>query len=197
MHRPRNWRARPRPRWSSGSRRTRTHILNDHATGRRRILPPQRVAVPAGRGGREGRQAADPGGAADRPACDRSEPARPGRSAADRPDRVELEKITLDAMVRPLTVTAETVEAVHGRQAGELLLARAARPPRSRTTRSTASASSSISSPSSISPRSSPASDATDAIRKAAADLKLATDYRRAAAPDRAGPRSRTRNSPP
>ena len=36
---------------------------------------------------------------------------------------VELEKITLDSMLRPLTVTAETVEAVHGGQDRELLLA--------------------------------------------------------------------------
>ena len=41
---------------------------------------------------------------------------------------VELEKITLDAMLRPLTVTADTVEAVMAEQAGEFLLAGAARP---------------------------------------------------------------------
>ena len=41
---------------------------------------------------------------------------------------VELEKITLDAMLRPLIATADTVEAVMAEQAGEFLLARAAQP---------------------------------------------------------------------
>ena len=68
---------------------------------------------------------------------------------------VELEKITLDAMPRPLTATADTVEAVLAGQAGELLLARAARGRQSGSQRP--SASSSTSSRSSTSPRWSPA----------------------------------------
>ena len=90
---------------------------------------------------------------------------------------VELEKITLDNMLRPLTVTADTVEAVHGRASPRTSPGMSCSIPRSRTIRSTASASSSISSPSSTSPRSSPARQATDAIRKAADDLKLSSDY--------------------
>ena len=98
----------------------------DHATGRRRILPPQRVVVSADRGGRKGRQAADPGRAADRPARDRPEPARPGRSAADGPDRRRAGKDHARQHGPPADRHGGHRRGGAGGQARELLLARAA-----------------------------------------------------------------------
>ena len=87
---------------------------------------------------------------------------------------VELEKITLDAMLRPLTVTADTVEAVLANRPAnfswhELL---AGDNPEANTKRKFID----------IQPKLDftalePGKEATDAIRKAAADLKLPTDY--------------------
>ena len=108
---------------------------------------------------------------------------------------VELEKITLDAMLRPLTMTADTVEAVcskatvparQGRMANfswhELLNPSKPDDPVN-TKRKFID----------IQPQLDftalePGKRATDAIRKAVADLKLAERLRRARAPHRSGP---------
>ena len=109
---------------------------------------------------------------------------------------VELEKITLDNMLRPLTVTADTVEAVQAGKPANFSWHELLNP--SKPDDPVNSKRKFID----IQPKLDftalePGKAATDAIRKAAEDLKLAERLRRARAPHRAGARSRTRNSPP
>ena len=126
------------------------------------------------------------GRAADRAAGDRSEPARPGRSAADGPDRRRAGEDHARRHAAAADGHRRHRRGGAGRQAGELLLAGTARsgeagrsgqqqaqvhrhPPKLDFTALE------------------PGKAATDAIRKAAVDLKLPQRLRRARAPHRSG----------